>query len=263
MLEKIVGGELPPVILVDFAMFSVADTMTTLMGVHGSGRAIYRVDAVQDLETHGAMSIDRLAELYTREIAELAEFASPPAGVLGYCSAATLALEIANRLGDGGHAPQVVLVEPTWLTTDLIGQELANLRTSLGATGDPPAEITPASVLQTLTGDLVTKLAAEGMPESEIDTCVTMLTDRYAAWFGFLFATAEAAVPTPRTPVSLVISGDSDKEPAPGWTPAQCALVRVDVPAGEFLGSEAVRRQILRLIDQPHERHQEPRHEHR
>ncbi|MEV0589964.1 hypothetical protein [Nonomuraea cavernae] len=254
MLEKIVEGELPPVILVDFAMFSVADTMTTLMGVEGSGRAIYRVDAVQDLETHGAMSIDRLADLYTREITELA---SPPAGVLGYCSAATLALEIANRLGE--DPPQVVLVEPTWLTTDLIGQELANLRTSLGATGDPPAEITPASVLKTLTGDLVTKLAAEGMPEAEVDTCVTMLTDRYEAWFGFLFSTADAAVPTPRTPVSLVISGDSDKEPAPGWTPAQCALVRVDVPTGQFLGSEAVRRQILRLIDQ----RDEHRHEHR
>ncbi|GAA0443969.1 hypothetical protein Acor_27300 [Acrocarpospora corrugata] len=243
MLEKIVEGDLPPVIVVDFAMFSVADTMTGLMGVPGSGRAVYRVDAVQDLEIHGALSIAELAALYAGEIGKLA---SPPAAVLGYCSAATLALALADRLGE---RPEVILVEPTWLTTDMIGQELANLRAGLGTSGEPPAEISPASVLGTLTGDLTGKLAAEGMSEAEVETCVSMLTLRYDAWFGFLFATEKAAVPMPVTPVSLVVGGDSDRGPAPGWTAAQCSPVRVEVPSGELLRSPAARQKIFQLID--------------
>ncbi|NUR32106.1 MAG: hypothetical protein HOV83_40725 [Catenulispora sp.] len=241
MLEKIVGGEHSPIVLVDFAMFSTADTMTGLMGVPETGRAVYRVDAVQGLELHGHMSVKHLADLYGRKIERLE---SAPAAVLGYCGAATLALEIAGRLGD----LQIVLVEPTWPTTDLIGLELAHLRGTLGASGAPPAEITRDSVLATLTGDLTTKLAAEGMPESELDTSVEMLTDRYRAWFVLLFATAEAAVPTPARPVSLVVARDSDRGPAPGWTATDCELVRVDVPAGEFLGSSATRERILGLV---------------
>ncbi len=248
MLEKLVEGDLPPVILVDFAMFSTADTMTGLVGVPESRWETYRIDAVQDLEIHGSLTIARLADLYAKEIEGLG---SRPAAVLGYCSAATLALALAKRLASGGdgHAPAVVLVEPTWLSVTMIGQELDALRATLGATGDRPAELTLDTVLATLTGDLTTKLAADGMPEAEIETCVTMLTQRYEAWFGFLFATVDAAVPTPEAPVSLVVSGDSDRGPAPGWTAAQCSSVRVDVPPGEFLRSPVVRQKIFDLID--------------
>ncbi|QYC44245.1 hypothetical protein Nocox_33375 [Nonomuraea coxensis DSM 45129] len=247
MLEKVTGGEVPPVVLVDFAMFSTADTLTGLIGVPESGRAVYRVEAVQDLEAHGHLSVKRLADLLAREIE--AELAGPPAAVLGWCSAATLTMEIAQRVGDA----EVVLVEPTWPTTEEIGQELAHLRTTLGAgPGGAPAEITRDSVLAVLRADLVTKLTADGIPESELETCVDLLSGRYRAWFDFLFATAEAATPAPARPVRIVTSRDSDRGPAPGWTPAEWEPVRVDVPGGEFLRSPAARERILGLAGRRH-----------
>ncbi|MFI9598014.1 hypothetical protein [Nonomuraea sp. NPDC052265] len=247
MLEKVIGGELPPVVLVDFAMFSMADTLTGLIGVPESGRAVYRVDAVQDMEVHGQLSVKRLADLHAREIE--AELAGPPAAVLGWCSAAALAMEIAQRIGDA----EVVLVEPTWPTTEEIGRELAHLRATLGAgPGGAPAEVTRDSVLAVLRADLVTKLTAEGIPESELDTCVDLLAGRYRAWFGFLFATAETPTPTPARPIRIVVSRDSDRGPAPGWTPAEWEPVRVEVPGGEFLSSPATREHILDLAGHRH-----------
>ncbi|MGC5009262.1 hypothetical protein ACLQ2R_00710 [Streptosporangium sp. DT93] len=247
MLEQIAEGGLPPIILVDFAVFSVTDTMTDLMsGVPGPGRSVYRIDAVQDLEAYGDTTIARLADVYAREVGELPV---RPAGVLGYCSAATLALELADRLGEGGDAPHVVLVEPTWLTPGMIGQELGALRATLGAAAEPPAGLSLTTALDTLTGDLERKLAGEDMSEAEREMCVTMMTRRYRAWFGFLFATAATPAPTPVTPVSLVVGAGSDRGPAPGWTADRCSTDRVDVPADGFLRSAEVRLRIFDLID--------------
>jgi hypothetical protein len=53
VLERIVDGDLEPMILVDFAQFTATDTLAKLLGTPEAGRAVYRADAVQDFEAAG------------------------------------------------------------------------------------------------------------------------------------------------------------------------------------------------------------------
>jgi hypothetical protein len=246
VLERIVDGDLEPMILVDFAQFTATDTLAKLLGTPEAGRAVYRADAVQDFEAAGCgMSLAQLAEGYARELAKLP---SKPVAVVGYCSASTLAMELANWLKDTA----VVLVEPSWLTPDLIGAEAQGLRAVLGAPDGPgtgfAAPVTLSTVVETLHADLVRKFTTEGLSGDELDMCVSLMVERYRAWFGFLFATAETPVPKLDRPVTMVMSEDGNHWVWPSWPPGSAATIRLPMTRTELLGSPAVREQIYDLV---------------
>lgn len=245
MLERIVDGDLEPVILVDFAQFTDAGTVANLLGTADAGRGVYRADAVQDFEAAGGtMSLAQLADGYAREAAELP---GKPVAVVGYCSAATLAMELANRLPDTA----VILVEPSWLTPDLIGAEAQGLRATLGAqhAGTAFAEpVTLSAVLDTLHADLVRKFTAEGLSDDELDMCVSMMVERYRAWFGFLFTSAETPLSRLDRPVTIVMSQDGNHGVWPSWPPGSADAIRLPMTRAELLDSPAVREQIYGLV---------------
>jgi hypothetical protein len=246
VLERIVEGDLAPVILVDFAQFTTADTVADLLGTPEAGRGVYRADAVADFEAAGsAMSLAQLAEGYAREVAELP---IKPVAVVGYCSASTLALELANRLADA----TVVLVEPSWLTPDLIGVEAQALRAALGAPEAPGTgfaePVTLSAVVDTLHADLLRKFTAEGLSGDELDMCVDLMIERYRAWFGFLFTTAATSLPPLDRPVTMLMSRDGNHGVWPSWPPGVAVPVRLPMTRAELLGSVAVREQIYDLV---------------
>jgi pimeloyl-ACP methyl ester carboxylesterase len=245
-LERIVDGDLEPVILVDFAQFTATDTVANLLGTADAGRGVYRADAVQDFEAAGGtMSLDQLADGYAREAAELP---GKPAAVVGYCSAATLAMELANRLPDTA----VILVEPSWLTPDLIGAEAQGLRATLGAPDGPgigfAEPLTLSAVVDTLHADLVRKFTAEGLSDDELDMCVSLMVERYRAWFGFLFTSAETPLPRLDRPVTIVMSRDGNHGVWPSWPPGSADAIRLPMTRAELLGSPAVRERIYDLV---------------
>ena len=90
-------------------------------------------------------------------------------------------------------------VEPTWLTTQILGQVLATIRRDLGAsTGDDPPDVTDlAPIIEVLTADLRASALADGIPDEDVDVVLELLVDRYRAWFAFLLGARRATVPPP------------------------------------------------------------------
>src|SRR5205814_6074133 len=119
-VSTISHGPRPPVLVVDFAQFDTTTTLAELLAATRD-RTVYRIDAVSDLGRPIApVSIPEMAADYAGQVAALAPV---PAVVVAYCSAAVLGMHIVGNLVANGHPePRMILVEPTWLTTQILGQ---------------------------------------------------------------------------------------------------------------------------------------------
>ena len=220
-VERLADGPGPQVIVIDFAQFSEENTLADTLAAHSYGHRLYLADPVAAASPEGRLGA--LADAYAEEFDRLG---LRPALLIGNCSAAVLALLVAERLREAGRPPAVALVEPTRVTGEHLRAELDRVRSGLGAGGPLPAELTEEAVLATLESDLVAKLRADGLPEEDVELCVGMLVERYRSWFGFLFAALGTPLPTPGFPFTAVVGLDSD------YT-GPATIVRVPVAASE------------------------------
>lgn len=175
------GGD-PALAVIDFAEFSSQGTIADLISRDFPGRRIVRIDAVSAL---GAdlrhLDLEELAGACARGLHRVA-----PALIVGYCSAAALAVRTAAALDEAGQHPSVVLVEPTWVTAEHLRTALGGLRGSLNAPDTYPGTLDLPTVLAVLRQDLTRNLRAQGVPEHELVACIELLLPRYEAWFSFL-----------------------------------------------------------------------------
>jgi hypothetical protein len=239
IVEHLVEGGPSSVVVVDFADFSTHGTLAELISRDVADHTVLRIDAVTSCGIGlREMRIDELARACAAELRN-----ENPALVIGYCSAASLALRIAAALGDQGLSPAVALVQPTWLTPDHIRGELELLRTSLHATHDYHGRLDAASITAVLRADVIRELTAEGMPDDEIEMCADLLLARYEAWFGFLLMTlVDEHGPADRHyrgPVEVFV-GQESPPPPPVPYPETFAVRSLPVATAEFLQSEVV-----------------------
>ena len=155
--------------------------------------------------------------------------------LVGYCSAAVLAVRIAERLAGG----RVVLARPSWPDTAMVAETLADVRAELGAAGEPPPELTGAAsavldqVSDTLHRDLQALANLHGLDPT--GRPLLELLERYQGWFGYLLA-ARAAVDglreqARRPPTELLVLAESAEQAAvPGLTAGSYQRRLVNLP---------------------------------
>jgi hypothetical protein len=231
-VERLADGPGPQIVVIDFAQFSDEKTLADTLAADPGGHRLYLADPVT------ATSGSRLATLADAYAEELDRQGIRPAKLVGNCSAAALALLVAERLYTAGQQPEVVLVEPTWITDDHLRADITRVRQGLGADGPVPPELTREAVLATLEADLVAKLRADGLPEEDVELCLGMLLERYVSWFGFLFETRHTPVPTPAFSFTAVVGQGSDYA-------GPATIVRVPAPAAETPRSPFTARALL------------------
>ncbi|MGH3376853.1 MAG: hypothetical protein ACRDP6_19160, partial [Actinoallomurus sp.] len=96
-VDRLAEGPGTPILVVDFVQFSATRPLSEELGEHSRGHPVYRIDPVTDLTgEEGYRPLDALVDGYAAACAGH----GLPGGrllVVGYCSAAPLALRLAAR----------------------------------------------------------------------------------------------------------------------------------------------------------------------
>ena len=170
--------------------------------------------------------------------------------LVGYCSAAILALRLADRL----PGSRVVLLRPTWPDTAMIAETLADVRAELGAAGEPAPELTGAApdvlglLSDTLHRDLKALASLHGLDPT--GRPVLELLERYQGWFGYQLA-ARAAVDglrgqADRPSIDLLALADTAEQAAiPGLAAGSYRRRLVHLPDG---AAELATAELARLL---------------
>lgn len=193
VLERLAAGPGDPLLVVDLLQFTGAIELSAVIAAASNGRAVDRADPVADLASRRSYQpLDALADGYAR--AWLRGVAGPQVTVVGYCSAAALAVLIAARLAPAAEVT-TVLVEPMWPDDEMVSAGFAAIRATLGARegsgpdlGAEPA-VALAAMDQALGADLAAAARARGLDEA--GAAYQDLLGRYRAWLGFLLASRE------------------------------------------------------------------------
>jgi hypothetical protein len=216
-----------PALAVDFKEFSNKTTLSEALTGVRAGAGLLRVDAVTAVGRTGT-GIAATAAACARELLAADRV---PEVILGYCSAAGLALSVAESLlGLGAGPVPIVLVEPTWPTDKLIRLDAA----ALGGEGGYQGAVERDGILAALAGPLALRMREDGLDEDEIELCVALLMERYRAWFDFLFAARDAVVPAGSVPARVVLADDGERFAHPDW-PATVPVERFAGRSGTLL----------------------------
>ncbi len=191
ILRQLVAGGAQPVLVADFQPFSSAPRLSQLVSGRTEGRPVYQVDPL------GALSQDRpyisLTDLAAETVSSfaLSQPADGPACVIGYCSAAALAMHIATLLARSREVT-AVLLRPSWPDTEGIEEQFAALAANLGARqlacpeldGDPDRCVQHMAEL--LRAELAALATSQGL-DGAADTFTELLLT-YRSWLAFLLA---------------------------------------------------------------------------
>lgn len=240
----------PPVLLVDFLMFSDAPTLATLLLQGAGSRGLYQIDGVKAFAAAGQRP--SLTELAATCAAALEQLPAGPAVIVGYCSAAVLALSLTERLrATSALRPALILVNPSLVDDNLIEASFTGMAESLGARSAPglprPLDLDP--MLSALAGHIAAQLAAEHLDPDETELLTEVMIERYAHWLGFLLALRDAEIPPPGAPVQAVLSVDQEFGPPASWHPGLVETFRLDEDAASVSSSDRLLDLICRKAD--------------
>jgi hypothetical protein len=193
--------------------------------IDGNGRLS---DAFPDGAWHGAVSVlDPLAERwpldqpghFTARVRAVAESVGGPAvpAIVGHCTNATLALEVAAALvGAGTPVGRVVLLAPSRAGRVLIAEQAVRLCARLGASQQTLQTVhgwlaEAASITEPLARVFaeMDRLARDQARDLELDpeeaqVFATEIQDRYHRWLGYLSAQLERPAMAPGCPVDVL-----------------------------------------------------------
>jgi hypothetical protein len=216
--ERLSSGSAGSVLIVDFQPYSSGKRLGELVAAGADDLAVQQVEPARDLSVRSDyVSLDELATEYASAYRGTGDPTNTV--VVGYCSAAVLAVRTAELLG-GSHQVKVVLLRPTWPDSTMIGEILADVRAELGAAGEPlpelagPAQAVLHGVTDLLHADLRALANLHGLDAASRP--LLELLERYQGWFGYLFAAREAVdgrraqLSTP--PAELLVLADSAEQ---------------------------------------------------
>lgn len=252
--HRLTTGRGGSVLVADFQPVSTVRRLGALLGDQGTDLAVCQLDPAQDL-TGGAalLPLDEMAAEYAASFQ--AVDSAPFTTVIGYCSAAALALRIADRLATGRRV-EVLLARPTWPDDELIGQILAKIRADLGAetrsaaetsagldlSGTAPESLIAMEVL--LRADLHALAAAHGLdPDSGP---MRELLGRFRGWLGFLLS-ARSALRSPWVRgLSVHVCADvTDNAYVPWFEPGSYAVATARFSEDEAAAGEELAQALL------------------
>ena len=236
IVRRLVAGTARPILVADFQAFSSAPRLSHLVSDQAEGRPVYQVDPL------GALSQDRayisIADLAAEAVDSFtrSQPADGRAFVIGYCSAAALAMHIATLLARTREAT-AVLLRPTWPGTDRIKTTFTTLAANLGAgqlpcpelDGDPGRRVRHMERL--LRDKLEALITAQGLDRADDTFDELLLT--YRSWLAFLLACRNDSLagPADTTTAVTVLSETPDNVTVPGLSPGQfevCPLPGLD-----------------------------------
>ncbi|HEX4729586.1 MAG TPA: hypothetical protein VH298_17380 [Jatrophihabitans sp.] len=251
--ERLSSGTAGSVLVVDFQPYSSGKRLGELIATGTPDRAVQQIEPARDLAGRpDYLGLDELADEYASSYLAAGD---PGRTVLvGYCSAAVLAVRLAERL----PGSRVVLLRPTWPDTAMVAETLSDVRTELGAAGEPAPELVGAGpdVLARLSDTLHHDLQALANLHSLDPTSRPLLEllERYRGWFGYLLA-ARAAVDglhgqADRPPADLLALADSAEQASvPGLVAGSYRRRLVHLPdaAADLVTAELARLLLAEL----------------
>lgn len=246
--ERLTKGTGPTFVVIDFFPLSATPRLSDILAAYGGEADIVQIDPAADLVPTGEhLSLEELAGSYRRALTE-AGLLRRDLTVVGYCSAAPLALAVAARLAGHQH-PATILVFPSWPDRQLVGAEFGRIRSRLGAAGGEAVmtSATPSALLAELTTllDQDVRAMADRNHLGTSSTVIDEMIARYRAWFSFLLAAADA-IPSASafTSVADVIIDDAP----PRWLPAGSRTTTLAFPVTR--DGDAAKRLARRVLGQ-------------
>lgn len=241
------GGE-SAIVVVDFVPFSSARRLGPLLCTHRTHQKIYQVDPVADLAAADSyVPLCDLSSAYSSALIA-AGIADQPLVIIGYCSAAALALQICTDLAPRDEVFPL-LVQPTRPDIGMVAIEFSRIRASLGVSTEecPPLKGTQIDILHELEAllrhDMTVMAEAKGLVPTS--TVFTDFLTRYRSWLGFLLASCEPIRPFPGQPSVGVIVGAGDADALPWLDPFPHWVKRMEVDDEDFAASPALAEEIL------------------
>ncbi|WFE41071.1 hypothetical protein [Micromonospora sp. WMMD998] len=238
-LEVLADGPGVPLVIIDFIRISAGAGLGELLASAPADRPVYRADPVETLlRADRFRSATDLAEEYAAAVHRVR-----PALIVGYCSAAPVAIRTAELAG-----VPLALVEPTWPDRAAADHDFRGFRAALRE--DEPATVPldadPARALsamaRTLDGDLDVFARANDLPDDERQDTREQLVDRYVAWLHVLLSAS--ADPVPPRPADVVLASRDYAAEHPG-----VETLRLDLPAGEMPTAPVTRAALIALVD--------------
>lgn len=247
-LSALSSGTGDHIIVVDFTKFTGEQTASALLGSLLEDRSLLRVDPVADLSTTTDwLALPELASAYAELITGLEQ---RPALLVGYCSAAPLALAIAADLAAAGLTVPVQLIAPGFPDRALVLDELDEIRQTIGApsmAGNAELDASSHAAMKQIRGilqtDLVAAAVANGLSAIEAEILTEELGARYGAWLAYVLSAADAPVPAIPADLNVVTSHDVWSAPAAGW-PSTARVHVGDELRPQFLDSEHIARAV-------------------
>lgn len=240
------GG--PVIVVVDFVPFSAARRLGPLLRTHRTHQQVYQVDPVADLAAADSyVPLRDLSSAYSRALTARG-IADQPLVIIGYCSAAALALQICTDLAPRDEVLPL-LVQPTRPDAEMVAAEFSRIRASLGVSTEecPPLKGTQENILRELEAllrlDMTVMAQAKGLAPTS--TVFTDFLTRYRSWLGFLLASSEPIRPFPGQPSVGVIVRDGDDEKLPWLSPFPYWVKRLEVDDEDFAASPALAEELL------------------
>lgn len=241
IVRQLAAGAANPILVADFQAFSSAPRLSHLVSDRFGGRPVYQIDPLE------ALSGDRryipLADLAADATAsfERSQPADGPAFVIGYCSAAALAMHIATLLAPSREAT-AVLLRPSWPGNETIERTFATLAGNLGARQLPCPELDGApdrcvrDLEEVLRSQLEVLATSQGL-DASADTFGELLVT-YRSWLAFLLAcrndSLAGRVGTRAGPSAVtVLSETPDSEIVPGLAPGQFEVCPLPIADGD------------------------------
>jgi hypothetical protein len=186
-----------------------------------------------------------LADGYAKTYADTSAFAGRYPLIVGYCSAAILAMRVAERVGG---SPEVVLVQPSWPTESQVRADFAAFLGQWSGQAEATARLdglAAEELLDRMTAELEREVHG-GAAERGLDTeagreLVRDLLDRYRAWLAFLLASAENIGTGSASPLSSLhlLGGSDDPLVLPWPQPGEPRTVRLPPGGNDLLDSPA------------------------
>lgn len=257
-LDGLAGGAGNPVLIVDFLRFAAARSLGSVLAEGCGDRPVLRADPVGDLPggTDAAPDIPTLADAYAAAYANTPAVAGRPALVVGYCSAAVLALRLAERLAQRGLWDGVVLVQPTWPNLVGVQDEFRSLHAQWAPAADPPQANSdrlghdPVHALDGMMSVLRTaaqsSTRARGLDTPAGRALLLDLFARYRAWLGFQLTAAHEIRDGPAPRVSFrTVGGVDDLLDAPWPLAGPSCAEYLDVPGDELLEAPGLARAVV------------------
>ncbi|GAA3462088.1 hypothetical protein ACFFSW_14305 [Saccharothrix longispora] len=231
LCSRLSSGDGAAVLVADFQPLTPAPRLSRLVGDVAAGHPVYQVDP------RGALSGDRLyaalPELADETAAAFRADESAATGdrrvfVVGHCSAAGLALQIAERLA-GEREVTAILVQPTWPGTDHVTERFAEFQGKLGVGGlaSPDLDGDPLSCVagmeQLMNEGLAGVATRLGLTKPPL--AFSELLVSYRTWLAFLLACRnDGPVKVPSDAVAISVLTDEPGFVLPGSVPERCRI---------------------------------------